>query len=199
MTTPGSTEGKQMSLGGNEGTKGAPGPSSVTLTRLRGAGVEIDARRVRRVALALCLIALATVAVILFVAGAQKNDQINRLRHDGIRVDITVSGCRGLLGGSGSNAAGYTCSGSFTLAGHRYSESLPGTSFHTPGSHLLGVAVPGDLALVSPLAIEATQHASGGVFILPSVLLALFVLSIGALAWRWRRKAARSPNSGALH
>jgi len=44
------------------------------VTTLRGAGVEVDGRRVGRVAAGACLVTLAVVVLVLFVAGARKND-----------------------------------------------------------------------------------------------------------------------------
>ena len=72
---------------------------------------------------------LAVLVVVFTVAGVHKNSQINRLRHDGVPVTVTVTNCLGLMGGSGSNAAGYSCTGTFTIDGTRYTESLPGTGF----------------------------------------------------------------------
>ena len=47
-----------------------------------------------------------------------------------------------LMGGSGSNLVGYQCGGTFALDRHRYSEAIPGTSFHRPGAALRVVTVP---------------------------------------------------------
>lgn len=161
------------------------------VTTLRGAGVEVDGRRVGRVAVAACLVTLAVVVLVLFAAGARKNDQITRLREDGVAVRVTVSGCRGLMGGSGSNLAGYACAGTFTIGGHRYDEALPGNTFHAPGATLQAVTVPGDPALVSTVGAVATARATWRVFVLPTILLAVLGLLVGALLLRRRRSAGR--------
>jgi hypothetical protein len=153
----------------------------------------VDTRAVARVAVGLLLIGLTVLIVVLFVAGAQKNSQITRLRHHGVAVTITSSGCRGLLGGSGSNAAGYACRGSFTLDGRRYNENIPGNTLRPPGTVVRGVSVPGDPALVTTARMLAAEQASWRVYIAPTVLLVVLVglaLLVGAAA-RTRRRPAR--------
>ena len=115
---------------------GPPRSSDEPVSTLRGAGVNYDARRVGQVVGGLILVTLAALVVVFTVAGVHKNSQINRLHHDGVPVTVTVTSCLGLMGGSGSNAAGYSCTGSFTVDGHRYTESLPGIGFHQVGSTL---------------------------------------------------------------
>jgi hypothetical protein len=164
-------------------------PSGEPLSTLRGAGagVGLDTRLISRVIGALVLVALAVTAVIFLVAGLHKNTQITQLRQHGVPVGFTVSGCLGLLGGSGTNGAGYSCQGSFTLDGRRYHEPIPGDAFHNPGSVLRAVTVPGDPALVTTVQLLDSEHTSATVFILPAVLLLLLVLSVGALLLRRRR------------
>lgn len=65
------------------------------------------------------------------------------LRHHGVVVTATVTGCSALLGGSGSNAAGYRCTGVFRLDGRRWTEVLPGNALRVPGSRERVVALPG--------------------------------------------------------
>ena len=91
-----------------------------------GAGVDVDPRRARQLVVAVCLVALAVVAVILLVAGLQKNAQADSLQQHGVPVTVTVTGCLGLLGGSGSNGAGYACKGTYTFDGRHYVRVHPG-------------------------------------------------------------------------
>ncbi len=130
--------------------------------------------------------ALAVLAGVLFVAGAHQNDQITRLRQDGVRVRVTVTGCTGLLGGSGSNPVGFDCRGTFTLGGHRYIDAIPGNALHLPGATLRGVTVRDDPGLFSTVGTLATQHPSARVFILPTVLLVVLALAVGGLLLRRR-------------
>jgi hypothetical protein len=162
------------------------------LTKLRGAGVDIDVRRVGRVVVGLSVVALAALVIIFSIAGANNNSQINRLHDDGVPVTVTVTKCLGLIGGSGSNGAGYSCSGAFILGGHRYTEAIPGIGFHALGSSLRAVVVPGDPALLSPVSILVTEHASWRVFILPGVLLIALLILLGAIVI-WRRRNAAEP------
>ena len=175
-----------------EGT-GTPGER---VGQLRGAGVQVDARRLAQVALAIVLITLGALAIGFTVVGVHKNQQIDQLHTQGVPVTVTVTSCLGLLGGSGSNAAGYSCHGTYTLAGHTYNESLPGSAFHRPGATIDAVAVPGDPALVSPVAIADSQHSSASVYILPAVLGGVLVLLVVALVIRARRRHAGARPAG---
>lgn len=172
---------------GDIDTSGAP------IMTLRGASVAVDARRVGRVVVGVCLVALAALVLVLFLAGIQKNAQINRLRKHGVAIDVTVSGCLGLMGGSGSNLVGYECKGTFTVDGHRYSEAIPGNELHPPGTTLRCVTVPGDPALLSTVRAVASEHASWRVFILPTVLLVILSLLVGAFVLRRRHISRASP------
>jgi len=155
--------------------------------------VDVDVRRVRHVIVSLCLMSLAATVIVLFVAGIQKNAQITRLQQDGIVVKVTVSGCAGLMGGSGSNLAGYDCTGMFTLTGHRYSDVIPGSALYSPGTALPGIVAPEDPTLLSTPRAMAMQHASWKVFLLPTVLLLILGLLLGATILK--RRSAREASA----
>jgi hypothetical protein len=159
--------------------------------RLRGAGVDVDVRRAARVVVGGCLVALAVVTAVLFAAGVGKNAQINLLHEHGVPVTVTVSGCIGLMGGSGSNLAGYSCKGTFFLDGHRQNDAIPGTTFLRPDSTIRGVAVPSDPGLLSTVGILETEHSSWRVFLLPTILLVVLVVLGFEVLRRWR--PSRSP------
>jgi len=156
--------------------------------RLRGAGVQVDGRRVGQVVIGIVLATLAILAVVFAAVGVHTNQQDDRLHHDGVPVTFTVTGCLGLLGGSGSNAAGYSCHGTYALDGHRYREQLPGNSFHRPESTVAAIAVPGDPALVSPASIVATEHSSASVFVLPAIMAGILLLLVALLVVLRRRR-----------
>jgi hypothetical protein len=174
------------------GTAGSAMASENRVGALRGAGVDANVRRVTWVVLGICFIGLASSVIVLFVAGAHRNAQIARLHQQGVPVTATVTGCIGLLGGSGSNIAGYQCRGWFELEGRHYSESIPGSTFYRPGSTLRAITVPGDPALLAKPATLASEHPSRSVFVLPTVLLGILVLSAGALFLR-RRLSSTDP------
>jgi hypothetical protein len=155
---------------------------------LRGATVQFDARRLLQIFLGVALSTLAVLVVVFTIAGVHSNDQIDRLHSQGQRVTVTVTGCLGLLGGSGSNAAGYSCRGAYTLGGHSHVEPLPGSTFYRPGTRIPALAVPDDPALVSPLAVVNAQQSSASVFILPAVLAAVLIALVALIVWRLRRR-----------
>jgi hypothetical protein len=133
--------------------------------------------------------------VALFVAGADKNSEITQLRRQGVPVEVTVSSCLGLMGGSGSNLAGYSCKGSFTLDGRRYRTQIPGTALHPRGFKLRAVAVVDDPGLVSTPAAVASEHPSTTVFILPGLLSLVLALAVGILVRKTPRLWASSGKS----
>ncbi len=158
---------------------------------LRGAGVDVDLRRVGRVAAALLLLALAMLAVGLLVSGARKNAQIDALRAHGVPVEVVTTTCLGLMGGSGSNAAGRACDGTFTLGGQHYTVAIPGNGSHAPGETVRLVADSANPSLVSTYALLASEHSSWRVFIAPVCLFAVLALGGGALWFRRRSRPAR--------
>ncbi len=188
-TTPGQPDPGEATPTGPATPTGSATPTGTAdqpVATLRGAGVNADARRVGMVVVAACLLALAGVTIGLFVAGASKNAQITSLRTHGVPVEVTVTKCHGLLGGSGSNAAGYACRGTFEIGGHRYDEAIPGYGLLPPGATIRGVAVPGNPPLFTTAGAAAAEHPSWKVFVVPTVLLVVLVLLLGAVALRVR-------------
>jgi len=157
------------------------------VTMLRGAGVEVDGRRIGRLLLGVLTVAILAAALVTAVAGYEKNGQVEALRSHGVGVEMTVTHCLGLMGGSGSNLVGYDCDGTYTVAGHHYQASIPGTADHAPGSSVRGVVDRDDPALFStPNALRA-ERASPRVFILPGVLFVGAVLVAGFALLQRRR------------
>jgi hypothetical protein len=169
----------------------APAPGAEErVAPLRGAGVQIDGRRLAQVFLGIVLATLAVLVVVFAVVGAHKNHQIDELHDQGVAVAVTVTSCQGLLGGSGSNGAGYACRGSYVLDGHHYDEQLPGTALHAPGTVIRAVAVPADPALVSPVSVVDSERSSASVFVLPAVLFVVLVAIVVVVLLRRRRRPA---------
>jgi hypothetical protein len=151
----------------------------------------VDGRTVAKVVLGLIVATLAVLVIVFVVVGVDKNRQINELRGQAVPVTFTVTSCQGLLGGSGSNGAGYACRGTYRLDGHTYNEPLPGTAYFAPGASVHAVAVPSDPGLVSPVTIVESEHASSRVYVLPVILFAALLLIVGAFVLR-RRARRRS-------
>lgn len=154
---------------------------------LRGAGVEVDGRRIGHLVLGALGAAVIVGALVAAFVGYQKNTQVNALHRHGVGVEMTVTRCLGLMGGSGSNLVGYSCSGTYTFGGRRYQASIPGTADHAPGSVVRGVIDGDDPALFSTPTALGAEHASPRVFILPGALLACVALAGGVVRLRRRR------------
>jgi hypothetical protein len=180
---------------------GADAPGGEPVATLRGAGVGADTRRVGAVAVALVAGALLVLVVAFAVAGAEKNDHITRLRQQGVPVEATVTGCTGLLGGSGSNGAGYACHGTYRIDGRQYQVAIPGNVKFPPGTRLPAVTVLSDPSLFTTVRVLASEHASVRVYLLPALFLVLLLLVVAAVVWHRRtrrrvgaRRSERAPD-----
>lgn len=182
------------------GTSAGSGTLAGSVGTLRGAAVEVDGRLVAQVAVAACAATLLTAAVLLTVAGLHRNAQVAALRSHGVVVEVRATGCIGLMGGSGSNLAGYRCEGSFVLGGRRHTDTIPDGVLHRPGSTVRAVTVPSDPALLATLGQLAGERPSARVFLLPGVLFGALVLGgVALLAVRRRRGIAHDdPTAGAV-
>jgi hypothetical protein len=174
--------------------RGAPGPDveqdPQRVAALRGAGVQVDAARVGRVAAVLALVVVVAVAGVLLVAGVRKNSQIDSLKSsDVVPVDLTVTRCLALVGGTGSSPAGFECTGTYPYGGRTYTEGVPGSTDIPVGSTVHGIVATGDPALFSTRAAVASEQVSALRVVLPAVVVGLAVAGLVWLALRWRRKA----------
>jgi hypothetical protein len=129
---------------------------------------------------------LLVLVIVFFVVGIHKNDQITSLDEHGVTVQDTVTGCVGLLGGSGSNPVGYRCWGTFTIDAHRYTKDIPGTALRPIGSKVPVIADPAVPGLITTASELNGEHASDGVFIVPMLLLVAFVVLAAVLTVRLR-------------
>ncbi len=142
-----------------------------TTSRLRGAGVEVDRRKAGIAVWVLLVGTVLVVAVLLAVGGAQKNSQISTLQREGVPVQVTVVTCVGQLGGSGSNAAGYNCTGRYTVNGVHYQQTIPGSQQRALASHFAGVVARHDPLLLTTPQILASEQVTWHVYVLPAILL----------------------------
>jgi hypothetical protein len=177
----------------DSGRDRAAGPSGdQPVGTLRGAGVQVDAARVGRVALVLALTVLVVVGVVLLVAGYRKNSQVDDLRAHGVPVQVTVRHCLGLMGGSGSNTAGYECTGTYTFHRDSFVEGIPGSTFYADGATVAGVVPSDDPGLLSTPATVASSRTSVTLYLVGTALLVVAAAIVVWLALR-RRRARAAP------
>lgn len=161
-------------------------------TGLRGAPVEFDARRVKRIVTVVVAIGLALLVIVLFAAGARQNAQISNLKKHGVPVNVKVVTCIGDLGGSGSNVSAYNCSGTFRLGARTYDVTIPGSAFQTIGSTVQLIAASTDPRLVATARTIQNEHESAGVFVLPTLILVVLLAWASVFSVR-RRRRTRAP------
>ncbi|HUX04084.1 MAG TPA: hypothetical protein VMV53_04170 [Acidimicrobiales bacterium] len=148
---------------------------------------------------ALGLIIFAAAIVVAFVSATNDNARIERMRANGIPVTVTVAGCVGSLGGSGSNIVGYTCQGDYRVGGTAYHEIIGSmTTLAAPGTLVRAVADPTQHSSVVLASAARTATASPKVYALSgvlSVMLALLTLGYGRLARRSTSSRRSTPPS----
>jgi hypothetical protein len=147
---------------------------------LRGAGVAIDTRQAGRIAVALGLVVLVAVGTVLLVAGYRKNAQIDELKANGVPVQVTVTHCLALIGGTGQSPAGYECTGTYRYQGRTYTEGLPGDANIPRGTVVAGVVSSSDPGLLSTPSTVSAERTSATVYVLPAVLLGT---AVGVVVW----------------
>jgi len=167
--------------------RGSDRPGEPPVGALRGAGVQVDTARAGRVAVALVLVALVVVGLGFLVGGYRRNAQIDQLRSQGVPVQVTVSHCLGLMGGTGSSPAGYECIGTYTFRGTHYVEGVPGSTFYPDRTVIAGVVASGDPGLLSTPASVASSHASATLYIVSGALLGAAAVIVTWLVVRRRR------------
>lgn len=167
--------------------------TDASISTLRGASPVGVGSRVWVVLGALCLLAFAVALVVSFVSATHDNARIDRLKTHGIAVNATVDNCIGNLGGSGSNASGYTCRSSYVVAGVTYHEVVGlMSSFSAPGAHVAVVADPSQPSTIELASAVASSSASNGAYLVPGLLSVFFVaLTLGYLRLVRRPRSRR--------
>src|ERR1700689_1494602 len=109
------------------------------VSSLRGPEAQPIGRNFWLVAGTLLIAVLAVIVTVSFISAANDNSRIDRLKSHGVSVVVTVTNCVGNIGGSGSNAAGYTCRGEYDVRGAAYREVIGSkTTFSAAGSTVRG-------------------------------------------------------------
>jgi len=171
----------------------APEPHHVA--SLRGAEAQRIGGRFWYVVCVLVFIILAVVVVVSFVAALSDNARIERLKTQGISVVVTVTSCTGHIGGSGSNAAGYTCYGKYRVHGVRYEEIIGSKSTLSPtGATVRGVADPSHPSTIELASAVDASSSSDTAYVVPIILTLLFI-GLMLIAVRLRRAHSKRPLS----
>ena len=140
---------------------------------------------------ALGLILVAAAIVVAFVSATNDNARIARIRANGIPVTVTVSGCVGSLGGSGSNIVGYTCQGDYRVAGTNYHETIGSmTRLAAPGTLVRAVVDPSQHSSLVLASAARTATASPRVYVLSGVLSVMLALLTLVYVRRVRRSSS---------
>jgi PhnB protein len=161
------------------------------------AGGDVDARKVGRALLALCVLALAGVVAATTVGAAHQNSSQTKLQRHGVPIDVTVVACISYGSGIGQGVTYWVCHGDYTLDGHVYRDEPIGGNrgFQPAGRVLHAFTVPGDPSLVST-AVVSKKFSPWTPYITPIILAVVTVaLALGLLLWprRRRRAAVASP------
>jgi hypothetical protein len=159
-----------------------------------GGGIEIEPRRLVRVAIGFCVLVLVGIVIDMTVSAANQNSRQTKLRQQGVPVVVTVTGCLASGSGSGQTVEGYTCRGTYTVGSHRYNEVIGGTTIvHPVGQQLRAVAVPGEPTLVSTADGVAGTRSAWTPYITPTILGAVAIaLALALFLWPKVRGAAGS-------
>jgi hypothetical protein len=158
-----------------------------------GGGISVDADRVGLILAVAVLVALAVCTVWQALSTASDNARADRLRHSGVPVEITVTGCSGVSSGIGMGIEYYRCEGTYELNGAQLTGLIHGSqSLLATGRVVPGRAVPSDpttLTLTGP-GSSRPPTSSVGSYTVSIVLGALTVVGAATL-WFWRTRVRR--------
>jgi hypothetical protein len=163
------------------------------VSSLRGPEAQHIGRTFWLVAGILLIVVLASIVTVSFISAANDNARIDRLKSHGVPVVVTVTGCVGNIGGSGSNAAGYTCRGEYRVNGVHYHEVIGSkNSSSNVGSRVRAVADPAQPSTIELATALARSSASASVYVVPGLLALLLVVLALVLVRRQKLTAKRT-------
>jgi hypothetical protein len=167
-------------------------PNHPDVASLRGAEAQRIGGRFWFVVCVLVAIVIAVFIVVSFITAVNDNARADRLKTHGIAVVVTVTSCAGHIGGSGSNAAGYTCYGTYRVHGVRYQEVIGSKTTSSPAGTTVHVIAdpshPSTIELESAIAASSTSESA---FVVPSIVAVLFV-ALSLVVVRARRTRSKS-------
>jgi hypothetical protein len=165
-----------------------PPAAEERVASLRGAEAVSLGRRFWLIAAAAGLVIFAVAIAISFAATINEHDRIDRMKTHGIPVTVTITGCEGNLGGSGSNVASYTCRGTYAINGAKFDELIASmTTFTAKGTKIRALADPSQHSSVALASAIKSTHSSPTAFIVLA-LLTLLLLVLVALVTRAARR-----------
>jgi hypothetical protein len=172
-----------------------PVGSTPNRTYIRGVrAVEGDAGHVLRVLVGLCLLALIGLAIALTISAASQNSRLDQLRHQGVPVEATVTGCLGISSGIGMGVEYWECRGSYVLDGHHYNEVIGGSRAHLQdGEKVPAIAVPGHPTLLSTATGVAKKSSSWTPYITSMILGGVSLISVPGYVL-WLRRHPKGPS-----
>jgi MYXO-CTERM domain-containing protein len=159
------------------------------VSTLRGPVAQPIGRRFWNVTGILLIAAIVVIVIISFTSAVNDIARINRLKFHGVPVAVTITNCAGNIGGSGSNAAGYTCRGVYAIKGDTYHEIIGSkTTLSAAGSKVRCVADPAQPSTIELASAVTSASPSPTTFVVPSLLALLLLALVGTLLRRRRLK-----------
>ena len=157
---------------------------------LRGAEAVDVGKTSIRVAGTVFVVVCAVVLVAGVVSASSSNARISRMKSRGIPVVVRVTGCFGNIGCSGSNGAGFTCHGAYSVDGVKYREVIGSMStFVSSGTPVRCFADPSHHNSIELAdAVKTSRTSLTAYFVLGALAVVLL-----AVALALRRAARRNP------
>jgi hypothetical protein len=141
------------------------------------------------------LLALLAIAVALTISAAHENSRADTVRHRGVPVHVTVTGCQGVSSGIGMGIEYFECRGTYRLDGRSYNEVIGGNRVQLQtGQMVPAMAVPGQPRLLS--VATPGPHSDWKPYIAPIILGALVGAGVISLLW-WSKRRHPGNTSGA--
>jgi hypothetical protein len=165
-----------------------------------GASVSVGWSRVLAWTAWICLTAMAAVAIGLTVAATTNTNRLTRLRARGVPVTAQVTGCLGVLSGTGVTVVGFQCTARFTVRGTQSTELIHDSNTNlAPGTGVRCYVLADDPASLTLATAVERQSARWHAFVPPIVLGAVTLLGlvIAVLARSRLRRAERAAEPGA--
>jgi glycine C-acetyltransferase len=160
---------------------------------VRGAGGTLTRATVVKISAWFCILTLAVIAAVVGAQTASDNSRASHLRSHGQQVQVTLKSCFGIAGGTGITYLGFSCTGTFELNGHRFTEAFDGTNkAHFAGqvaTAIVDPSHPSSVDLADTKSEAARPSNSGYVGAGSCALVALILLG---LMLRLRRRAQGS-------